>query len=65
MITFLFFKLLMAAYSFDKDTVNICSGIFAFLSCLEFLAVIFAVCFNFSEVVTFIKGVVKKSKEHK
>lgn len=60
MIVFIFFKILMSVYSFEKQTVDVCSGIFAFFSCLEFLFAIMAVAFNFSEIVTFAKGLLKK-----
>ena len=62
MIVFIFFKILMSVYSFEKDTVDVCSGIFAFFSCIEFFLTILAVAFNFGEIVTFIKGLVKESK---
>lgn len=60
MITFLFFKMLMLMYSFDKSTVDTCSGVFAFISFIEFICVLVSVIVYFRDIVTFTKGLFKK-----
>lgn len=62
MITFIFYKMLMFAYSFEKETADVCAGIFAFFSCIEFICAVLLVVANFEEIVTFIKGLKKESK---
>lgn len=62
MITFIFYKMLMFAYSFEKETADVCAGIFAFFSTVEFVLVIIFTVTNFEEIVTFIKELKKESK---
>lgn len=62
MIVFIFFRLLVFVYGFEKHTIDVLSGFFALFSFVEFVAVAFVAVAHFREIVTFMKGLKKESK---